>query len=221
MTSYTNHAKAWMYAEESPLNSESEVLRSARLQAQDAGFTPGCIAQGAFLKLVARSSQSKSIILVGTGSVVEALRLIEGLGTRGQLTAVDSSPEGADLIRKTFRQFNDHNGLSLRSVNTRARTYFPRLNPQDYDLIVVAGDDINYQDTFQEAERLLKPHGQMIFTDVMCYRDDQKAGGVMNPANRSPRALLLRQLMTDFQDTDVFDSCLLPIGTGLLLSMKH
>lgn len=221
MTSYTDHAKAWKYAEDSGLNRESELIRAARREAVDAGFTPCCVALGAFLKIVARTSQAKSIILVGTGSVVEALRLIEGLSMGSQLTAVDSSDEGANLIRKTFRYLNDQTGLRLRSVNARAQAYFPRLNPQDYDIIVVAGDDANYQDTFQQAERLLKPQGQLIFTDALCYQTHQDDGGIMNPANRSARALALRQLIDEFEDNAIFDSCLLPVGTGLLLATKH
>ncbi|WP_161522237.1 O-methyltransferase [Bifidobacterium xylocopae] len=222
-TSYTNHAKAWQYAEACELNAEPDYLQAVRKQAVQAGFTQGSVAQGAFLKIVAQASHARSIILVGTGSVVEALRLIDGLGEEGQFTAVDSSPQGADLIRRAFRSADIGHGVRLRAVNVRARTYFPRLNPRDYDLIVVAGDESNYRDAMAEAPRLLQANGQIIFTDIMCYQEDEEAGGVMNAANRSPRAVLLRQLVEDCQQTQGvdFDSCLLPIGSGVLLASKR
>ncbi|BDR54418.1 O-methyltransferase [Bombiscardovia apis] len=220
-TSYANHAQAWEYAEESALNAESDFLRAQRLRTQAAGFKPGSVTQGAFLKQVARASQAHSIIVLGTGSVVETVRLIEGLDPGSQFTAVDSSAKGADLIRQTFRELNPQNGLRLRAVNARAKAYFPRLNPQDYDLIVVAGEDVNYRDAIEEAPRLLKPRGQMILTDALCSSEDEEAGGVMNPANRSDRALLLRQLAQDCEQNEDFDSCLLPVGTGLLLMAKR
>ncbi|AKV55114.1 Caffeoyl-CoA O-methyltransferase [Bifidobacterium actinocoloniiforme DSM 22766] len=220
---YTNHAKAWQYAESSRLNAESDYLVAARAQATQAGFTQGSVAQGAFLEVVARASQARSIILVGTGSVVEALRLIEGLGDAGQFTAVDSSSQGADLIRRAFRSLSGRTGVRLRAVNARAKTYFLRLNPQDYDLIVVAGDDVNYIDSLQEAPRLLRARGQILFTDAMCFLENEDEGGVMNPSNQSPRAVLLRQLAESCEQNQdgELDACLLPIGTGVLLASKR
>ncbi|BDR52836.1 O-methyltransferase [Bombiscardovia nodaiensis] len=220
-TSYTNHAKAWEYAEACALNAESEFLASSRALASEAGFAQSCVAQGAFLKVVARASRAQSIILVGTGSVVETIRLIEGLGAGGQFTAVDSSAQGVDLIRQTFRSLSGHTTARLRAVNAPAKAYFPRLNPRDYDLIVVAGENDNYRDALAEAPRLLRERGQILFTDAMCFAQNEEDGGIMNPANRSERVTMIRQILDDYQESNDFDACLLPVGTGILLAAKR
>ena len=124
-TAYSNHAQGWELAEKSTLNSESGTLAAFRAQAESAGFPQCSVAQGSFLHFLAGRSDASSIILLGTGSVVEAIRLMDGLSGRGQFTAVDSSPEGASLIRKTFQEEERRNSvLRLRAVNTSAGTYF-------------------------------------------------------------------------------------------------
>lgn len=218
-TSYSNHAKGWEFAEESPLNSESEHLRSFRRQAEAAGFHQCSLAQGAFLQFLAGETIGASIILLGTGSAIEALRLIQGLHGQGQFTAVDSSAEGANLIRKTFQTENTP-GLRLRAVNAPAGTYFTRLNPADYDLIVVSGEAGNYRDALNHAPRLLKEWGQLVFTDAFDLDKQPDLGGLMNPANRSDKTVTIRSIIDALTQEEGLESCLLPVGTGLLLVTK-
>lgn len=221
-TSYSNHAKGWEFAEESALNSESDTLTAFRTQAESAGFPQCSVAQGSFLRFLAGRTDAASIILLGTGSVIEALRLMEGLQGQGQFTAVDSSPEGASLIRKTFQEEEKKNsGLRLRVVNTPARTYFPRLNPADYDLIVVSGESRNYQDALDQAPRLLKEDGQLVFTDAFDLDEDPDQGGLMNPANRSDKAVSLRSILDTLSQDDGLESCLVPVGDGMIFVAKN
>lgn len=221
-TSYSNHAKGWEFAEESALNSESDTLTAFRTQAESAGSPQCSVAQGSFLRFLAGRTDAASIILLGTGSVIEALCLMEGLQGQGQFTAVDSSPEGASLIRKTFQEEEKKNsGLRLRVVNTPARTYFPRLNPADYDLIVVSGESRNYQDALDHAPRLLKEDGQLVFTDAFDLDEDPDQGGLMNPANRSDKAVSLRSILDTLSQDDGLESCLVPVGNGMIFVAKN
>ena len=221
-TAYSNHAQGWELAEKSTLNSESGTLAAFRAQAESAGFPQCSVAQGSFLRFLAGRADAASIILLGTGSVVEAIRLMDGLSGRGQFTAVDSSPEGASLIRQTFQEEERRNSvLRLRAVNTSAGTYFPRLNPADYDLIVVSGDCRNYQDAMDHAPRLLKSNGQLVFTDAFALDAEPKKGGIMNPANRSDKAVTLRTLMDTLSQEDHLESCLVPVGNGMVLAAKN
>ena len=77
---------------------------------------------------------------MGTGSLVETLQLAYALDNKGQLTAVDSTAQGITLIRKAFAELQDETATTLRAVNAPASVFLPRLNANDYDLIVVAGD---------------------------------------------------------------------------------
>ena len=51
----------------------------------------------------------------------------------------------------------------------------------------------------------------------MCIRD---RGGVINPADRSDKAIAMRELLTTVEDDEGFESTLTPDGTGLLIAYK-
>ena len=157
---------------------------------------------------------------IGTGSVVETMQLINGLDNAGQLTAVDSSTQGIALIRKLFNRLSDDTETTLRAVNASAGVFLPRLNAENYDLIVVAGDSENYAAAFAQAPRLLKPHAAIVFTDVLAFDSATSAGGVLNPANRDAKSIAMRELLETVESDERFVTALTPTGTGLLVAVK-
>ena len=197
-TQYTNLAKAWEFTEEHARERESDALTDTRTAADESGQLQGSA--------------------VGTGSLVETLQLAHALDNKGLLTAVDSTAQGIALIRKAFAELQDETDTTLRAVNAPASVFLPRLNANDYDLIVVAGDAENYAATFAQASRLLRVHGVIVFTDVLALEDGQ--GGVINPADRSDKAIAMRELLTTVEDDEGFESTLTPDGTGLLIAYK-
>ena len=187
-TQYTNLAKAWEFTEEHARERESDALTDTRTAADESGQLQGSAAQA------------------------------HALDNKGLLTAVDSTAQGIALIRKAFAELQDETDTTLRAVNAPASVFLPRLNANDYDLIVVAGDAENYAATFAQASRLLRVHGVIVFTDVLALEDGQ--GGVINPADRSDKAIAMRELLTTVEDDEGFESTLTPDGTGLLIAYK-
>ncbi len=53
---------------------------------------------------------------------------------------------------------------------------------------------------------------------VLALEDGQ--GGVINPADRSDKAIAMRELLTTVEDDEGFESTLTPDGTGLLIAYK-
>ena len=166
-TSYTNLAKSWEYVEDHAFSRQSTNLNAIRTHAEEAGIPQGSAAQAELLRMLVHMVDASSVIAVGTGSVVETLQLVNGLDNKGQLTAVDSSSQGIALIRTLFNRLSDETQTTLRAVNAPVNVFLPRLNAETYDLIVVAGDAENYAASFEQAPRLLKKHGVIVFTDVL------------------------------------------------------
>ena len=192
-TQYTNLAKAWEFTEEHARERESDALTDTRTAADESGQLQGSAAQARLLGMLVRITGAASVIAVGTGSLVETLQLAHALDNKGLLTAVDSTAQGIALIRKAFAELQDETDTTLRAVNAPASVFLPRLNANDYDLIVV-------------------------FTDVLALEDGQ--GGVINPADRSDKAIAMRELLTTVEDDEGFESTLTPDGTGLLIAYK-
>ncbi|NMM93139.1 O-methyltransferase [Bifidobacterium oedipodis] len=218
-TQYTKLAKAWDYTEEHARELEPADIAEARAAADMAGLMQGPAAQAQLLGLLVRLTHASSVIAVGTASLVETMRLVAALDGSGQLTAVDSTAQGITLIRKAFTQLQDTIDTSLRAVNAPASVFLPRLNANDYDLIVVAGDAQNYAATYHQASRLLRQHGVIVFTNALAL--DCASGGVVDAADRSERAVAMRELIAAVEEDDAFETALTPDGTGMLIAIKR
>ena len=212
-TSYTNLAKSWEYVEDHAFSRQSTDLNAIRTHAEEAGIPQGSAAQAELLRMLVHMVNATSVIAVGTGSVVETLQLVNGLDNSGQLTAVDSSSQGIALIRTLFNRLSDETQTTLRAVNAPVDVFLPRLNAENYDLIVVAGDAENYGASFEQAPRLLKKHGVIVFTDILAFDSATSAGGVLNPANRDAKSIAMRGLLETVESDESFVTALTPTGT--------
>ncbi|MEJ5921929.1 methyltransferase [Bifidobacterium thermophilum] len=219
-TTSSSFASAWSYVEDHALERQSPGLREARARATEAGMPQGSAAQAEFLGVIAHMIDAASAIVIGTGSVVETIQLLDSLGERGQLTTVDSSAQGIALTRTLLHDVPDGSLATLRAVNAPARVFLPRLNAEDYDLIVVAGDADNYPAAYLQAPRLLRSGGMAVFTDMLAIAGQTDAG-VLDPDDHSAKADVVRQLLDDIEADERFSSVLTPIGTGTLLAVKR
>lgn len=219
-TQYTNLAQAWGFVENHALSRQTPAMAQIRAATEKAGMPQGSAAQAEVLSMLAHLTGAKSVIVVGTGSVMETLELVRGLDGMGQLTAVDSSAKGITVIRKAFDVVQDSTATKLRAVNAQAGVFLPRLNAGDYDMIVVAGDAVNYAASFEQASRLLRAHGVIVFTDMLAFYDGMNSGGVLDPADRSEKATAMRELLDTVESDERFRTVLTPTGTGLLVASK-
>ncbi|MDN6769018.1 MAG: hypothetical protein L0L45_04140 [Bifidobacterium mongoliense] len=126
--SYTNLAKMCAFVEERALTHQSDRTAQLRREADAAGNTQSSAAQADLLALLVRLTHSSSVIAIGTGAVIESERIVDALGGRGQLTAVDSSPEGIAAVRRLFNTLDEDTQTTLRAVNASADVFLERLN---------------------------------------------------------------------------------------------
>ncbi|PJM73127.1 methyltransferase [Bifidobacterium primatium] len=222
---FTNTAKGWEFIENLALDNETDSLRRLRLEAEGAGFSQGSAAQACFLAFEARQIEARSVIVLGTAAVTECVHIIEALNAMRpdvprQLTAVDSSAQGTALIRRTFNRLPSDAHIKLRVVNAKLDVFLPRLNAGDYDLVIITGDEQNYEDAFDRAHRLLRDGGILVLCDVLALDNADSRGGLLNSADRGAKATRMRQLIDDAEGDERFDSTIIPTGTGLMLSVK-
>ncbi|WP_236024461.1 O-methyltransferase [Bifidobacterium pluvialisilvae] len=220
---FTNIAKGWEFIENAALVNESDDLSGLREQADGMGFGQGSAAQADFLAFEARQLDARSVIILGTGAIMEALHLMAGLDrltdpAGRQLTVVDSSAQGATAIRKITARTRSE--VRLRVVNAKAEVFLPRLNDDDYDLVIISGDEQNYADAYDHAHRLLRTGGVLILCDALALENADSRGGLLNPSDRCGKATRMRQLIDYAMADERFSSSIIPTGTGMILSLK-
>ncbi|RSX51429.1 O-methyltransferase [Bifidobacterium callimiconis] len=231
---YSKLANGWEFIEDTAYDNESDLLHELRRQALEAGFEQGSAAQARFMAIQVRQTRARSVIILGTGALVETVHLIGALNALpddvpGQLTAVDSSAQGTTLIRRAFARMQDHTHVKLRVVNAKADVFLPRLNPGDYDMVIVTGDEQNYSGAFDHADRLLRRDGVLMLCDALALRGAIDTSDAGSPATASAtassdangRMMRMCQLIDDAFDDERFDSALIPVGTGMILSIKR
>ncbi|MDJ0465423.1 O-methyltransferase [Streptomyces sp. H27-C3] len=207
-----NRQTNWAFAD--AYVAEDEALRWARDRAREAGIrsvTPGT---GAALRLLAATSDAKSVAEIGTGTGISGSYLLHGMRPDGVLTTVDPEPEWQQFAREAFRAAGFASNRA-RFIPGRALDVLPRLADGGYDLVFCDGDRLEYMDYLAESLRLLRPGGIVVFEGV--FAD----GRTVDSSAQAPEVQRLRELLRAVRESRGLMPTLLPVGDGLLCAVRR
>jgi predicted O-methyltransferase YrrM len=201
---------SWTYAEQ--WLAEEGPIVEARAKAAELGCEPIGRGGATALTMIAALLDARAVVEVGTGAGVSGLALLRGMRADGVLTTVDVEAEHQRVARATFAAA----GISpvrTRLITGRALEVLPRLTDAHYDLVFVDGDKSEYAAYLDQAVRLLRPGGVVVFDNALWHDK------VADPAQRDPQTVGLRELVTAVRDDERFTPALLPVGDGLLVGV--
>lgn len=204
-------AQSWVYAE--TFASDNMYTNQARLQAAELGIEPISTATGHFLSLLCSAKAAKVIADIGTGTGVSGLYLLAGTKD-SQITSIDVDSEAQNMARQNFAATGVRSGR-YRLINGRSADILPRLASASYDLVLVDGDPLEAEGDVVEALRMLRTGGILVVAHAL-YRDR-----VADPARRDDHTVAMRNLGKLLQESDSLTTSLLPVGDGLLISVKN
>src|SRR5690606_21830124 len=188
-------------------------LRAARANAESVGVVPVLPGARAALTFLAGAAGARNIAEIGTGTGVSGLALLRGMAPDGVLTSVDREAENQRLAREVFLAA----GIAptrFRLITGSALDVLPRLNDGGYDLVFCDGDKVEYGEYLDEALRLTRPGGFIVFDNALWH------DRVADPAQRDPSTLAVRELLERVAADEELSSLLLPLGDGLLVVQK-
>ncbi|MFD1859851.1 O-methyltransferase [Aeromicrobium camelliae] len=191
------------------LHPEDDHAASARAHGERLGATPVSPGAGAALSFLAASVSAKAVAEIGTGAGVSGLYLLRGMAPDGVLTSVDFEAEHQRLAREAFAAA----GIApqrFRLITGSALEVLPRLIDHGYDLVFVDGDKVEYGEYLDEALRLVRPGGVIVFDNALWH------DRVADPAQRDPQTTAIRDLITRVRNEESLRSLLIPLGDGLL-----
>ncbi|MBA4609506.1 MULTISPECIES: O-methyltransferase [Aeromicrobium] len=193
--------------------SEDDHLRTARQHAETVGVVPVLPGARAALSFLAGAAGAKSVAEIGTGTGVSGLALLRGMLPDGVLTSVDLEAENQRLARQVFLGA----GISptrFRLITGSALDVLPRLNDGGYDLVFCDGDKVEYGEYLDEALRLTRAGGFVVFDNALWH------DRVADPSQRDPETVAIRELVERVRADEDLSALLLPLGDGLLVLQK-
>jgi predicted O-methyltransferase YrrM len=203
-------AASWTYAES--WLPDDDFVTEARAKAAELGCTPIGRGGATALTLGAALLEAKSVVEVGTGAGISGLALLRGMRPDGVLTSVDVEAENQRVARATFAAAGI-NPARTRLITGRALEVLPRLTDGAYDIVFVDGEKSEYAAYLDQAVRLLRPGGAVVFDNALWHDK------VADPAQRDPQTIGLRELVTTVREDERFTPGLLPVGDGLLVAV--
>jgi predicted O-methyltransferase YrrM len=169
---------------------------------------------GAALRVLAAALDARTVVEIGTGAGVSGLYLLSGMHPEGVLTSVDIESEHQRLAREAFTEAG-FAANRARLIAGAALDVLPRLTDAAYDLVFCDGDKAEYGEYLQQALRLLRVGGAVVFDNAL-WRNK-----VADPAQRDPQTIAVRELCRAVRDDERLSPALLPVGDGLLVAVKR
>ncbi|ONH38014.1 O-methyltransferase [Protofrankia sp. BMG5.30] len=189
---------------------EDPPLRAARARAEEVGIVPVAPGTGSILRFLAASVAARTVVEIGTGTGVSGTWLLRGMRPDGTLTTIDVEAEHLRLARRTYADAGMAPNRS-RLITGRALDVLPRLTDSAYDLVFCDGDQREATDYLNQALRLLRAGGIVVFTGALA------GGRVADPDARDAETTAARELVTAVRDDSRLTPMLLTTGNGGLL----
>ena len=189
------------------------MLTTARAKGDDLGCVPVLPGAGAALRLVAATLGARSVVEIGTGAGVASIWLLRGMRPDGVLTTIDVEPEHHRAARETFSEAGIPTNR-VRLISGRALEVLPRLTDGAYDIVFCDGDKKEYAGYLEQAMRLLRPGGAVVFDNALWH------DRVADPTQRDEDTTAIRELGRAVRDDERLVSAMLAAGDGLLVAVK-
>ena len=169
--------------------------------------------QGQLMALLARLGGVRNAIEVGTFTGYSALCIAGALPPDGKLLCCDLPGDYHDIARRYWREAGVEGRIDLRpgpALDTLAT-----LADAAFDLIFIDADKANYPRYLEEALRLLRQGGVVLFDNTLW------SGRVLQAQPDSDDTRAIQALNLALRDDARVDLSLLPLGDGLTLCRKR
>jgi predicted O-methyltransferase YrrM len=205
------HVASWAYTES--FIPESDAARAARAASLEHHLVP--ISRGAAqtLTVLARLIQAKAVVEVGTGAGVASLALFAGMDPAGTLTSIDAENDVLQVARTVVKQAGIR-PQRQRFIAGRALEVLGKLTDAAYDLVYLDADPLESGEYIEQALRVLRPGGLLIFYHALM------GDTVARESNLDDETLVVRETLEAVREMDGLTSVLLPVGDGLLVTVK-
>ena len=193
------------------LEREDEPLRAARARSEEADIPAIPHETGALLRFLARATNARVVVEVGSGGGYSGLWLLGGMDPRGSLTTIEIDPGNQGLAQQAYAEA----GLTdrVRAILGAASAVLPRLADGAYDLVFLDAVKAEYPDYLEHARRLLRPGGLLVADNALW------SGRVADAAVGDEDTEGVRALNETLREDEAFSPLLFPTGDGVIAAV--
>ena len=173
--------------------------------------------QGALLALLIRLVGAKRALEIGTFTGYSALAVATALPADGRLVCCDISDEWTRIARRYWDEAGVAGRIDLRLAPAAdtLRDLLRDPGPGSFDFAFIDADKTGYDGYYEACLMLLRSGGLMAFDNTLW------SGKVADPAQNDADTTALRALNLRVRDDPRVTSCLVSVGDGVLLALKH
>lgn len=201
---------SWKYTED--FTSEPEVIRRARVRADELGIEAITPSVGIQLSILARSLSAKAIVEVGTGAGVSSLWLLSA-SENSVIASIETESEHQNIAKLAFEQASVPSSR-LRLINGRSVEVLTNLADASYDLVFLDGDKETLIEQVTQSHRLLRQGGVLAIAHAL-WRDRVPDNQLVDESTE-----IYREVLELLRTHEGFTTSILPIGDGLLIASK-
>ncbi len=165
---------------------------------------------GGLLQLLIKISKAKNILEIGMFTGYSALKMAEALPDEGKIDCCEINPEHIRTANKWFKL--SENGYKITVHEGPATESLKKFSQENYDLIFIDADKVNYP-TYHKMGLSLLSLGGIVVLDNMLW-----SGTVLEPNDKESRAL--RETANLITNSDKLEPLLLPIRDGVMVYRK-
>lgn len=170
----------------------------------------GCL-MGFLVKLTGATKALEVGVFTGYSSTAVALALPDD----GQIIACDRNAEWTKLARKTWAKagVEDKVELMIGEAQDTLQQLLDDGHGGSFDFIFIDADKKSYDAYYEACLSLLRPGGLMLLDNMLFH------GEVLD--ENSENGQIINKLNNKIKVDSRIDSCLIPIGDGVMMVLKH
>ena len=198
---------------------EPEILKELRQATSQLPMANMQIApeQGQFMALLVQLTGARKILEIGVFTGYSSLALALALPPQGRVLGCEISAEYAAIARQFWQKagVSEKIDVLLGPAVTSLEQLLANGEQESFDLAFIDANKSDYDQYYELSLQLVRPGGLILIDNVLWY------GKVADETVQDKATQSIRNLNAKLHQDPRISLCLVPIGDGLTLALKH
>jgi predicted O-methyltransferase YrrM len=198
---------------------EPEILKELRQATSQLPMANMQIApeQGQFMALLVQLTGARKILEIGVFTGYSSLAMALALPPQGRILGCEISAEYAAIARQFWQKagVSEKIDVLLGPAVTSLEQLLANGEQESFDLAFIDANKSDYDQYYELSLQLVRPGGLILIDNVLWY------GKVADETVQDKATQSIRHLNAKLHQDPRISLCLVPIGDGLTLALKH